>query len=186
MKTRDVYYSVIFFPTDIFHGAVTFAQRTRIFPKARRLNVIIFDYYTRVRHGISVLVVLRKSSTSVSRSSGFFFTFFPPLLLFLSQNVLRKNSHAESTSEPLVLPSSVPTAVRHGVNGETKRSESDTLPLSCVPPCVEAGETKIRVCVHCVRLCACFHSCVRMHPRCNISYSLTTGYSEDYRIESSR
>lgn len=134
----------------------------------RRLNVIIFDHYTRVRHGVSVRVVSRKSSTSVSRSTGFFRLLpsaAPPLLLLLlllfpfrGRNVLRGNSRDEPTSEPLVPPSSAATAVRHGVNRETRRSESDTLPLSCVPPCVEAGETRIRACAY-IHVCGCACAC---------------------------
>lgn len=133
-------------------------------------------------------VVSRKSSTSAVSRHRIFFT--PPRLSAATAAVSlageafyeRESARAEPISEPPVLPTSASAAVRHGLNGETRRSESDTLPLFRVPPRAAAGETAIRVCVR--TCCACVHSRVLVHLRCNITYSLTTGYGR--RIESSR
>lgn len=94
---------------------------------------------------------------------------FPP-----GRSILRENPRAPSplpNSRPVLpaLPPYASAAVRHGLNGETRRSERDTLPLFQVPPRVGAGETTRYA-------CACVHSRVLLHPRYNITYSLTTGY----------
>lgn len=138
------------------------ARRTR-----QRLNVNYFRALRARPPRCFRSVVSRKSPTSArSRSTGFFSLppRPPPPFPSRAKRFTRESARAKPTSEPPVSLPLVPAAVRHGLNGETRRSESDTLPLFRVPPRVGAGETATRVCVRtCARACA--HSRVLVHPR---------------------
>jgi len=160
----------------------------------QRLNVIIFAHYGALATVFPFCCFAEKLNERGPAPPDFCAP-FPPHLLYLrvvslAGETFYKRIHARRapTSEAnrlsclflyLRLRLRSYAAVRHGINGETRRSESDTLPLSCVPPRVGAGGTTVRVCVH-----ACVRSLARAGAS-SLQHYLFTNYRLRWRIESS-
>lgn len=171
-------------PTDAKISPSTTTRTTQ------RLNVIIFAHYA--RFSPAPLPLFRGKAQRAYLASSDFFTFFPPPLLHCrfprGRSALRERIPGP-TSEPVPsfsfssssFFSFAAAVVRHGINdGNEKERERHYSPfVFCCS--LRRGrwnrDTRVR---------AWAHSRVRVHPRYNISYSLTIGYGGDYGIESSR